>query len=205
MSVRDSRVFLDKVLLKGAVRTHGGKNRETIAALVPGRRKVQCRKRSYNALVSNIDPVTARKGRWTTDENMMLKYAISMYGGKKWGAIARLVPGRTIKQCRDRWRDVLDPSIGRATARVGKWTADEATMLEYAVSMYGGKHWEAIAALVPGRTKVQCRKRWHNTLISNVVTVGQEDSRFRYLPTHSNLMRGEPSVNRRGSQPIEVL
>jgi hypothetical protein len=30
--------------------------------------------------------------------------------------------------------------------------------------MDGGKDWIAIAALVPGRTKLQYHKRWHNTL-----------------------------------------
>jgi hypothetical protein len=30
--------------------------------------------------------------------------------------------------------------------------------------MYGGKHWDSIAALVPGRTKQQCNMRMQNAL-----------------------------------------
>jgi hypothetical protein len=36
-----------------------------------------------------------------------------------------LVPGRTQKQCSNRWHDGLDPSIDQATGRTGKWAEDE--------------------------------------------------------------------------------
>jgi myb proto-oncogene protein len=30
--------------------------------------------------------------------------------------------------------------------------------------MHNGKNWNAITELLPGRTKVQCSNRWHNSL-----------------------------------------
>jgi myb proto-oncogene protein len=157
-------------MLKDAVRTYGSKKRnwETIAALVPCRTKVQCRNRWHEVLVSNIDPATARTGKWTADEDTKLKDAVLARGCKNWKAIAALVPSRTTVQCRKRWHATLDPGIGRATVRAGTWTADEDERLKAAVQIHGGKNWEEIAALVPGRTKVQCRDRWHKALVSNI-------------------------------------
>jgi hypothetical protein len=151
-------------MLKDALPTNGAKSWEAIAALVPGRTNGQCRYRWHNTLVSNIDATTARAGKWTADEDKKLKDAVLAHGGKNWGEIAALVPGRTKSQCSSRWHVALDPSIGRTTARTDKWTADEDMMLQNVVLTHGGENWEAIAALVPGRTKVQCRNRWHDAL-----------------------------------------
>jgi hypothetical protein len=155
-------------MLKDAVRAHDGKNWAAIAALVLGRTKKQCISRWHDTLVSKIDPTTARTGTWTAAEDKMLKDAVLAHGGKNWGAIAARVPGRTKVQCTGRWRDALDPSIGSTTARAGSWTEDEDKMLKDAVPTHGGKHWGAIAELVPGRTKVQCRNRWRKGVASKV-------------------------------------
>jgi hypothetical protein len=55
---------------------------------------------------------------------------------------------------------VLDATIDLANGRTGKWTEDEVLKLKNAVQTHGGQNWGAIAALVPGRTKVQCHNRW---------------------------------------------
>jgi hypothetical protein len=80
-----------------------------------------------------------------------------------------LVPGRTRRQCQNRWRNklgrphVLDPCIDHPSRRTGSWTAEEKTKLKDAVQAHGGKDWDAITALVPGRTKVQCYHKCRDT------------------------------------------
>jgi hypothetical protein len=135
-----------------------------IAALVPGRTRIQCYGRWHDVLTHSNDGVTGRAGKWTEDEDNQLKDAVKMHGGKKWGAIATLVPGRTRSQCSSRWYDALDPNIYRATRSKGKWAADEDSKSKEAVQTHGGKNWIAIATLVPGRTKNQCMNRWHDVL-----------------------------------------
>jgi myb proto-oncogene protein len=83
--------------LKDAVRAHGGKNWKEIAALVPGRTKQQYQSRLYYKLFFNIDPTTARTGKWTEDENKKLREAVGAHGAKNWEEIVALVPGRTQK------------------------------------------------------------------------------------------------------------
>jgi hypothetical protein len=74
-----------------------------------------------------------------------------------------------------RWHDALDPSVDRANGRTGKWEDDEDIKLRNAVRIHGGKNWVAIAALVPGRTRIQCVGRWRKYLDPDRSTVREEE------------------------------
>jgi myb proto-oncogene protein len=74
--------------------------------------------------------------------------------------VATLVPGRTNKQCRSRWVDKLDPANVK---KPDKWSSEEDKKLTEAVKKHG-KDWVAVAAMVPGRTNQECRKRWFRHL-----------------------------------------
>jgi hypothetical protein len=159
--------------LKYSVQMHGGNNWAAISSLVPGRTAKQCRVRWHNVLHNSNDQSAGRWGLWTEHEDINLRHAVQMHG-EDWFAIAALVPGRTTSQCHSRWYKALDHSIDRTPGRTGarsededrkrKWTEDEDTKLKDSIQMHGGETWAAIAALVPGRTKIQCSSRWHNTL-----------------------------------------
>jgi hypothetical protein len=159
----DEDTRLKKAVL---VQTHDGKtkNWDAIAALIPGRTQTQCCSRWYDALHPREDWTTARAGKWTSDEEDKLKEAVQMHNGKNWFAIATLVPGRTIRQCRNRWSEAFHSCVVRTTTRKGRWTPDEDAKLKDAVQIHDGKNWDAIARLVPGRTINQCGKRWHSAL-----------------------------------------
>jgi hypothetical protein len=151
----------EDVKLKDTVKRHGGKNWDEIAALVPNRSSNQCRSRWHNTLYSSTALTAGRTGKWTADEDEKLKDAVQTHGGKDWIAITALVPGRTRNQCKRRWKDVLDPNIALTAGRTGKWTPDEDDKLKDTVERHGGKNWDEITALVPGRSQKQCRNRWH--------------------------------------------
>jgi hypothetical protein len=154
----------EDIKLKDAVQLHSGNDWLAITALVPGRKKSQCFYRWHNCLNPSIALTAGRKGNWTEDEDLKLKNAVQMHGGKNWDAIAALVPGRKKSRCYKRWHDVLDPNIALTAGRKGGWTKDEDLKLKDGVHTHGGKNWDAIAALVPGRTKIQCYQRWQNGL-----------------------------------------
>jgi hypothetical protein len=141
---------------------------DAIAALIPGRVRKQCLRRWYDALTPSIDRSNGRTGKWSEDEDSKLKNAVQKHGGKGWGKISALVPGRTRRQCSSRWENILDPSIDRANGRTGTWSEDEDSKLKNAVQKHGGKGWVTISALVPGRTRSQCRHRWHSALVSSI-------------------------------------
>jgi hypothetical protein len=156
---------LNSAVTKTCKKKHGKEyNWVAIAALVPGRTKGQCKNRWHGALVRRIDRANEGTGNWLEDEDIKLKDAVQTYSCKDWDAVAVLVPGRTKKQCCNRWHGALDPSIDQVSGRPGKWAEDEDSKLKDAVQTHGCKNWGAIAALVPGRTNRQCWSRWHQTL-----------------------------------------
>jgi hypothetical protein len=170
--------FVEDAKLTSAVSNEGKKkhsnsnNWVAIAALVPGRTRIQCERRWRDALNPSIDRTTARTtGTWTEDEDIKLKAAVQAHGGKHWAAIAALVSGRTQIQCRSRWHNTLDPSIDQMTGSTGKWKEEEDIKLKAAVQTHGGKNWVTIAALVPGRTRIQCSHRWHDILGPSITRV----------------------------------
>jgi myb proto-oncogene protein len=139
--------------LTDAVEKHNGKYWPAISELVPDRTKQQCRDRWRNGLYPRSDGTTARKARWTKEEDSTLKDTVGKHNGKNW---AELVPGRTDEQCRNRWRNALHSKTGETTACTGKWTSEEDAKLKDAVKKHNGKNWAAIAKLVPGQTEIQC-------------------------------------------------
>jgi myb proto-oncogene protein len=84
---------------------HGGKNWVAIATLVPNRTKIQCESRwGYRALAPSIALTGGSTGKWKDVEDMKLKAAVQTHGDKNWVEVAALVPGRTGKECYDRWK-----------------------------------------------------------------------------------------------------
>jgi hypothetical protein len=49
------------------------------------------------------------KGCWTKEEDEALRHLVSVFGAGKWTNIAMKLPGRTGKQCRERYVPVLAP------------------------------------------------------------------------------------------------
>jgi myb proto-oncogene protein len=150
--------------LQDTVETHGGKNWDKIAALAPGRTGSQCRGRWRDALDPRANRTPGRTDEWTAVEDDKLKDAAQIHGEKGWHKIAAPVQGRSKKQCHNRWHKALDSNIDLVNICTGKWAEDEDSKLKDAVQTYGGKNWVSTSALVPGRTRDQCRGRWLDVL-----------------------------------------
>jgi hypothetical protein len=93
------------------------------------------------------------RGPWTQEETSRLVGFVFQYGAKNWNTIASFMPGRTGKQCRNKWMNCPTLSLKR-----GSWTPEEDNRLEAAVTQYG-TDWIMVAQQVQTRNLIQCRKR----------------------------------------------
>ena len=94
-----------------------------------------------------------RSGPWEPNEDRHILRCVQQ-GMSRWSSIAQHVPGRSGKQCRDRWFNFLEP-----TSRKGGWSEDEDRILEQLVSQFQSQ-WSRIALRMPGRSESAVANRW---------------------------------------------
>ena len=67
--------------------------------------------------VQHVNPQI--KGFWTREEDELLKKAVESTNPIVWDIVAEQVPGRSPIQCRERWRNRLDPAVKKT--RFERW------------------------------------------------------------------------------------
>ncbi len=95
------------------------------------------------------------KSYWRETEDDALTHLVRKYGPNEWKAYAKVIPGRTGKQCRERWVNHLNPTINK-----GAFTSKEDATIAQAVCEMGYK-WADIASLLPGRTDNLVKNRYN--------------------------------------------
>lgn len=129
-------------------------NWPSVASSMEDRTVVQCVHRFFKTL----DPSIIR-GRWTSQEDALLRLAVGLHGCKDWFLVCRWVPGRTDVQCRERWMNVLHPGLV-----TDPFTPEEDQLLVKVVQEAGRPgQWASIQQKhFPGRTDSQLRRRWQH-------------------------------------------
>ncbi len=94
---------------------YGAKNWKRIAGFFHDRTDVQCLHRWQKVLNPKLV-----KGPWTKEEDELVMKLVKELGPKNWSYIAKSLPGRIGKQCRERWHNHLNPDIKKE-----RWTDEE--------------------------------------------------------------------------------
>ena len=105
-----------------------------------------------------------RKSKWSTEEDAKLRSAVEKFGTESWIRICSFVPGRTGKQCRERWIGQLAPEVTKK-----HWSQEEDAELIRSHALNGNK-WTTIALTLPGRSAISVKNRWNWLIRHNMVS-----------------------------------
>ncbi|KIY45835.1 hypothetical protein FISHEDRAFT_48202, partial [Fistulina hepatica ATCC 64428] len=133
---RERFVFSDAadLALANVVATYGTDNWAAVARLVSeDATAFQCYGRYWRT--SN----KLSHDRWTEDEDLRLAEAVQAFGNS-WIEVAKVMPGRSHEQVRDRW-------AVRRLRTSANWSEEEDKRLKEAVRLYGRK-WKQVSAYV---------------------------------------------------------
>ena len=140
-------------LLKLAIREYGEKQWRLIAEKVYGRSPIQCLHRWSKILKPGLV-----KGPWSAHEDLLLKQWVDTQGPQKWSLCAKNIIGRSGKQCRERWFNILNPDV-----RKGEWKQEEDALIFQMFQTCGPK-WTMIAGYLEGRTENSIKNRFYSTI-----------------------------------------
>jgi hypothetical protein len=99
-----------------------------------------------------------QRHKFSPEEDDSLRRLVDQFGTHAWEAIRLHLPGRTAKQCRDRYENYL-----LETLVSHPWSPAEDALLCQKYREIG-PHWVQIANFLPGRSGNTVKNRWHKHL-----------------------------------------
>ncbi|EAX94250.1 Myb-like DNA-binding domain containing protein [Trichomonas vaginalis G3] len=100
----------------------------------------------------------SKRIKFTPEEDFILEQQVAKYGARKWNTIAQALPGRTSRQCRDRYMNYLEKGLTNEP-----WSSEDDRLLEQLFAVYGTK-WSQIAKYFAGRSSNNIKNRWYTHL-----------------------------------------
>lgn len=103
--------------------------------------------------MSSLNCVRANR-KFSAEEDLKLQNIVNKLGTHSWKSVASFMPGRNVRQCRERWNKFLSPSVNKAP-----FTSDEDRRL---LSLYKelGPQWVKIGKTLGNRSDISIKARF---------------------------------------------
>jgi hypothetical protein len=125
------------------------------------------------------------------EEDAVIKMAKQSNPSESWWDIAKRLPGRNARQCRQRWFRYLAPKPGSEP-----WTPEEDRLLVDKINEVG-RAWEAMRPSFNGRTAADIAHRWHHHV---QFETGRDGTKL----VHTGMRRNCPVPHRRKSNRLKA-
>jgi hypothetical protein len=117
-----------------------------------------------------------------------------------WNEVAQCVPGKTGRQCRERFQHYLRPNLVQTP-----WTAAEDELIRKFYGEYG-PNWARIAMHFNGqRTNNNIKNRWNNHLARNMTSRDPEELPLPDLPRAEFAISPRPAIPEFHDRPPDSL
>lgn len=144
----------DNKLLDVSLQFQGKKWKE-VSRFFENKTPIQCFQRWKEVIRPGVI-----KGEWTKEEDLkiieiMTKYneSLELFRGKE------IIPGRTLKQCRERWKNVLNPNLNKDI-----FTIEEQYLLFKLYSVFNGR-WSYFSSIFPSiRSDNYLKNKFYSTI-----------------------------------------
>lgn len=114
--------------------------------------------------------------RFSEQEDDRIRELVAVYGVNNWIQVGKLMPTRNARQCRERYKNYLRPTLNR-----GEWTKEEDDKLLELWKMHG-KQWNMVGRRFPNRSDDSIRNRLtflKKQQMAMEVNIGREIDRRR--------------------------
>jgi hypothetical protein len=101
------------------------------------------------------------------DEDEQIRQLVAQHGDENWYLVAQEVPGRSARQCKERWDNYLSPRIVN-----GPWSKAEDELLLTKIQEMGHQ-WKALESWFPAHSSVNIKNRWRQIRKERLVSCEQ--------------------------------
>jgi hypothetical protein len=98
------------------------------------------------------------RSRFHPEEDKVLMQLVIKYGIERWETIARNIPGKSARQCRERWYGHVSPFALKQA-----WTREDDKLLIQKVNEFG-KKWVKISSFFLNRTDISLKNRFNQLM-----------------------------------------
>ena len=110
----------------------------------------------------------ASKRAWDERQDLNLLAMIAEIGPHQWELISNQMPGRSGKQCRERWHNQLNPLLKKTS-----WSTEEDWVL-FILHQTLQSRWAKITDFLLGRSDNSIKNYWNSTLVHKHAEMNRE-------------------------------